>query len=174
MMKMKALTLPEFNQANETTLYDFLAQCCTSQHWIQCLMRERPYDSVNDFKKRADFCWQQMTQPDLLEAFSGHPQIGDISTLQQKYQHNEGFSQQEQQSVESASNETINALAKANEEYLAKFGFIFIVCATGKTAQQMLELLNDRLPNSREIELGNAAEEQRKIFQLRIDKLLHE
>jgi len=105
----------------------------------------------------------------MLEAFSGHPQIGDLEALRNRYAER---AHAEQGQVLSAPDETLAELKDMNEAYLERHGFIFIVCATGKSAEQMLELLEQRLPNSREQELRIAAEEQAKITHIRLDKLL--
>jgi 2-oxo-4-hydroxy-4-carboxy-5-ureidoimidazoline decarboxylase len=95
-----------------------------------------------------------------------------VSSLKARYANTKKLAAGEQASVATAGDGVIAALADANTQYEEKFGFIFIVCAAGKSALQMLNLLQARLPNSRDEELANAAEEQRKIFQLRLEKLL--
>jgi 2-oxo-4-hydroxy-4-carboxy-5-ureidoimidazoline decarboxylase len=110
-----------------------------------------------------------MSEADILEAFSGHPRIGDVKDLEKKY----GSSPMEEQaSVRIAKTRTLELLKVKNDEYLEKFGFIFIVFATGKTAEEMLGLLESRLGNSRETELENGAREQSLIFTKRLRQLL--
>ncbi|MEQ8802229.1 MAG: 2-oxo-4-hydroxy-4-carboxy-5-ureidoimidazoline decarboxylase, partial [Haliea sp.] len=111
-------------------------------------------------------------EADLLEAFEGHPKIGDVNSLKAKYSSTKALAAGEQSSVDEAGDAIIEALARGNSEYEEKFGFIFIVCATGKSAREMSGLLQARLPNDRATELANAAGEQRKIFQIRLSKLL--
>ena len=120
----------------------------------------------------ADRIWQESSEADLLQAFQGHPEIGDVSTLREKYRNTEKLAGHEQSGVNTASENTLHLLAQGNHDYKEKFGFIFIVCATGKSAEEMLGLLQKRLPNNREQELANAAEEQRKITHIRIEKLI--
>jgi 2-oxo-4-hydroxy-4-carboxy-5-ureidoimidazoline decarboxylase len=131
-----------------------------------------PFANKDDMLNSADSIWRSLNEDDYLQAFEGHPQIGDVSTLKKKYQSTKSLAAGEQSGVDVASDDVIKQLAEGNKAYLEKFGFIFIVCATGKSAQQMLEMLQARLPNTREQELQNAAEEQRKITRIRLEKLL--
>ena len=132
----------------------------------------RPYSTADELRSAADKNWQGLDEHDYLQAFDGHPKIGDVESLKAKYANTKELAAGEQSSVNVASGDTIAALADGNSAYEEKFGFIFIVCATGKTAAQMTALLQARLPNERNQELINAAEEQRKIFQIRLEKLL--
>ena len=113
-----------------------------------------------------------MTEADYLQAFEGHPKIGDITSLKAKYANTKELASGEQSAVDEASDEVLERLAQGNDTYQEKFGFIFLVCATGKSAAEMLALLEMRLPNDRATELINAAEEQRKIFHIRLGKML--
>ena len=109
---------------------------------------------------------------DYLEAFEGHPRIGDVESLAKKYANTKGWAGGEQKGLESADREVLQRLAKGNADYEAKFGHIFIVCATGKSAAEMLALLEARMPNDPKTEVMVAAEEQNKITRLRLKKLL--
>ena len=109
---------------------------------------------------------------DILEAFSHHPKIGaNIETLRAKFQQTAGWSASEQASVSQASDAVLQALAQGNIDYEAKFGYIFIVCATGKSAAEMLNLLQARLVNTPADEIKLAAAEQAKITRIRLEKL---
>lgn len=112
-----------------------------------------------------DIWYTQCNKKDWLESFTHHPEIGDVKSLAEK------FAGKEQAGVAAASKETIEALAKANRDYKKKFGFIFIVCATGKTADEMLCLLQNRLKNTIDEEINIAMGEQHKITLLRFQKL---
>jgi 2-oxo-4-hydroxy-4-carboxy-5-ureidoimidazoline decarboxylase len=147
-------------------------QCCTSESWITRMVAGRPYSSTEALRAAADENWRELAQTDYLQAFEGHPKIGDVGSLKAKYANTKELAAGEQSAVNEASDTTIQALADGNTAYEEKFGFIFIVCATGKSAGEMLALLQARLPNNREQELANAAEEQRKIFHIRLEKLL--
>lgn len=119
-----------------------------------------------------DIHWKDSTESDLLEAFEGHPEIGDVSTLRAKYRNTEKLAGNEQSGVNNASENTLQALSQGNKDYKERFGFIFIICASGKSADEILALLLERLPNTRENELINAAEEQRKITHIRLENLI--
>ncbi|HIP95186.1 MAG TPA: 2-oxo-4-hydroxy-4-carboxy-5-ureidoimidazoline decarboxylase [Leucothrix sp.] len=164
--------LKEFNTLNSAQAIDKLMQCNTSEHWCDQMEQARPFSDFANLQETADKLWKKSSEEDLLQAFDGHPEIGDVSTLREKYKNTASSAGHEQSAVNAASDKTLSALAKGNQDYKEKFGFIFIVCASGKTADEMLELLLERLPNSRERELINAGEEQRKITQIRLEKLL--
>jgi 2-oxo-4-hydroxy-4-carboxy-5-ureidoimidazoline decarboxylase len=136
------------------------------------MLDSRPFASSQALFDRADDEWQNLAEEDYLQAFDGHPKIGDVNSLRAKYANTKELAAGEQAQVNAASDDVMQNLAQGNSNYQNKFGFIFIVCATGKSARQMLALLLDRLENDRETELLNAAEEQRKIFQLRLRKLV--
>ncbi|MFT4825680.1 MAG: 2-oxo-4-hydroxy-4-carboxy-5-ureidoimidazoline decarboxylase [Halioglobus sp.] len=166
------MSVETLNTMNAKTASHSFRQCCTSQAWIENMVASRPYDSAQAVIEAADKNWLGLQEQDYLEAFDGHPKIGDVGSLKAKYSNTKELAAGEQSLVEVATDDVIQALSDGNTAYQEKFGFIFIVCATGKSAAQMLSLLNARLPNSRELELTNAAEEQRRIFQIRLEKLL--
>ena len=168
------ISLSQFNQLSPQAAKDYLLSCCTSERWAQTVIEQRPFDSIDALVSASDEVWATMGESDFLQAFEGHPQIGNVETLKEKYRHTLGSASHEQSAVSSADDATLHALAKGNQDYLNKFGFIFIVFATGKSAQQMLDLLLARLPNNRDEELANAAAEQNKITQLRLSKLITE
>jgi 2-oxo-4-hydroxy-4-carboxy-5-ureidoimidazoline decarboxylase len=116
--------------------------------------------------------WWQCSEADWKEAFAHHPKIGDIDSLKKKFASTAAWASGEQSGVNAAGDEIIKALAEGNRLYEEKFGYIFIVCATGKTAKEMLELLQERIKNDPGEEIKIAAEEQNKITKLRIEKLL--
>jgi len=132
----------------------------------------RPYANERQLRNAANVIWQDLQEKDYLQAFDGHPKIGDVSSLKDKYANTKELAAGEQANVNVATDTVLQTLAQGNSDYEEKFGFIFIVCATGKSAIEMSDLLQARLPNDRESELRNACEEQRKIFQIRIGKLL--
>lgn len=161
------MTLNEFNQLEKEAAAKELFACCGSSAWTSALMKEFPFQSEQQLVDQATSAWYvHCGKPDWLESFTHHPKIGDRAKLKEK------FAGAEQASVAAASDELIDALAAANTEYENKFGFIFIVCATGKPANEMLRLLSDRLRNSSEEELRIAMGEQHKISLIRFGKLL--
>lgn len=131
-------------------------------------MERRPFGSDARLLRAARIEWFGLTEADWLEAFSHHPKIGDRASLAARFPATHDLSAREQSGVGSASARVLDELAEANEAYFNKFGFIFIVCATGKTAAEMLALLRARLANNRATELRTAAEEQAKITALRL------
>ena len=149
-----------------------LEKCCGSTKWIQSMIDSAPYSNKGELHENCDRIWAACAEQDYLQAFSHHPQIGDIESLKIKFASTSNWASNEQKGASQASDEILKQLKSGNDAYLEKFGFIFIVCATGKTAKQMLDLLNQRLPNNRNEELLIAAEEQNKITHLRLDKLL--
>ncbi len=162
------------NEANVEEARHLFLQCCTSRHWIERMVKSRPYATALDVRGQADAHWGDLAEDDYLEAFDGHPKIGDVGSLKAKYGNTKELAAGEQSGMNVAHDEEIAKLAEGNRLYEEKFGFIFIVCATGKSAAKMSELLQARLHNDRKIELRNAAEEQRKIFQIRLNQLLDE
>ena len=157
------------NQTIEQARHTFL-QCCTSITWVNTMVQARPFTDKRSITNQADLAWQELSEVDYLEAFEGHPKIGDVNSLRAKYANTKELAGNEQGLVKEANDDVLQVLSQGNSDYEVKFGFIFIVCATGKSAKEMSDLLQDRLPNTKAQELINAAEEQRKIFQLRLTK----
>ena len=166
------MSLSDVNALSVEDATHAFMQCCTSSTWVKRMVESRPYADAEALVQAANENWLDLQEADFLEAFEGHPKIGDVSSLKAKYANTKELASGEQSGVNAADEATIEALANGNTEYEKKFGFIFIVCATGKSAGEMLELLNARLPNDRDTELKNAAEEQRKIFHIRLNKLI--
>lgn len=166
------MTLTEFNALSAAEATNLLQQCNAATEWYEAMGAARPFAGVAEMKQRAATIWAALSEADYLQAFEAHPMIGDVDSLRKKYADTKAMASGEQSGAANANEAVLTELAKLNHEYLAKFGFIFIVFATGKTAAQMLELLKARLPNSRTQEIANAAAEQLKITLLRIDKLL--
>lgn len=125
----------------------------------------RPFETVSALQARASAVWSSLGREDWLEAFSAHPKIGEQRNVS-------AWSAAEQAGMQSADSEARTRLAVLNAEYEARFGYIFIVCATGKSPAEMLSMLEGRLPNDADRELPIAAEEQRKITALRLAKLV--
>lgn len=166
------MTLEQLNQLSAADAATAFAQCCVSQRWIQQMIATRPFVSLEQLYRAADDIWQGLEEADYLEAFEGHPKIGDVSSLQQKYASTKALAAGEQSGVNAANDAIINALAEGNQSYEQRYGFIFIVCASGKSAAEMLALLQARLNNNRATEVQNAADEQARITRIRINKLL--
>ncbi|MBN2359856.1 MAG: 2-oxo-4-hydroxy-4-carboxy-5-ureidoimidazoline decarboxylase [Deltaproteobacteria bacterium] len=160
------------NAASDAAARESLGRCCGSRRWIERMLAARPYASSRELLARSDEIWDDLTSDDHLEAFAHHPQIGaELGELERRFGDTARWASQEQAGASQADRETLEALREDNLAYAAHFGFIFIVCATGKSAAEMLALLRARLPNDRETELRVAAEEQAKITKLRLEKL---
>ncbi len=165
------MMVEEYNNLSAEAQYEILFQCCSSHRWVNALIITIPFSSLNELKTKADSCWINCTIDDYKEAFSHHPKIGDINTLKEKFDASLKFAQAEQRQVSGADETVLNKLITGNELYETKFGYIFIICATGKSATEILIKLESRLQNNPEDEIIIAAAEQQKIMQLRIDKI---
>ena len=166
------MTLDALNRLSETDAAAALTKCCTISRWAERMVIDRPFESLPEMMEISDRIWEECDVDDYLEAFEGHPRIGDVESLAKKYANTKGWAGGEQKGLESADREVLQRLAKGNADYEAKFGHIFIVCATGKSAAEMLALLEARMPNDPKTEVMVAAEEQNKITRLRLKKLL--
>ena len=166
------MTVVSLNNLDSKILFDELFKCCGSTTWANNLCKEKPFHDLEDIFKKSDLCWSKSTKEDGFEAFTHHPKIGDVSELEKKFASTKEWAGGEQAGVNTANREVLEALSKGNADYEAKFGFIFIVCATGKTAQEMLDLLNERIGNEFEKEFEIAMGEQNKITKIRLEKLL--
>lgn len=152
---------------------DHLHRCCGSRRWVARMIARRPFRDDESLLSAARETWHALSADDWKEAFSHHPRIGDVESLKRKFASTALWAAHEQAGVGLASEETLRQLATGNEAYERRFGYVFIVCATGKSAGEMLSLLNARLNNAPEAELHIAVEEQRKIMELRLLKLLN-
>ena len=165
------MTLDELNNLGPTDAQKAFIGCCHCERWATELSNSLPFDSIRSLFDKAASTWASATEAERLEAFSGHPQIGDMNALKNKYAAN---ANREQGQIAEAEDSVLLALRDENLRYAERNGFIFIVCATGKSADEMLGLLRDRLCNDRQTELGIAAREQQAITRLRLQKLIAE
>ncbi|HEU4767454.1 MAG TPA: 2-oxo-4-hydroxy-4-carboxy-5-ureidoimidazoline decarboxylase [Pyrinomonadaceae bacterium] len=149
------------------------AKCCGAKRWAEAMTERRPYASVEELTRVAADIWSSLSHEDWLEAFRSHPKIGEKKATEAVSAQAQHWSGQEQSGVRDANRDTIDSLAQLNREYEQKFGFIFIVCATGKSAAEMLAMLRERLQNDAATELPIAAAEQAKITELRLKKLIN-
>lgn len=149
-----------------------LLQCCGSQKWAAEMSKQRPFPNEEKLLAAAKDVWWSLDHSDWLEAFRSHPKIGEKKAADKVSAQSQQWSGQEQSGVANASEETTSSLAALNQAYEQKFGFIFIICATGKTSAEMLAALRERLEHDPEAELPIAAAEQSKITELRLKKLL--
>lgn len=150
-----------------------LFTCCGSSRWVEGMLSRAPFGTQSALLQAADSVWFGLGREDVLEAFAHHPEIGgDLARLREKFAPaGAELSAREQAAVNAASEATLLALRDGNRAYKDRFGYIFIVCATGKSADAMLALLRERLDNAPAEELAVAAREQAKITRLRLEKL---
>jgi OHCU decarboxylase len=163
------MTLLEFNALPESKAEATLLDCCGSVRWARQIKAARPFDSADALYATADAAWREMGRDDILEAFSKHPQIGQKAASGSESHRR--WSAGEQSGAQTAAEDLKARLAQGNRAYFEKFGYIFIVCATGKSAAEMLAILERRLQNDAAGELPIAAEQQRLIMRLRLEKL---
>ena len=169
------MTLNELNQLPEAEAYTQLEQCCVSKTWIDKMMSSRPFASGDDLINKAASVWyNDCTETDFKEAFSGHPKIGDMESLKKKFAHTKAWAGDEQSGIVEAGDDVIRELAEANSRYEEKFGYIFIVSASGKTAREMLAILKARLQHNEAGEIAVTMNEQHKITVIRLVKLIPE
>ena len=165
-------TLEQLNKTTYVMAEAKFLDCCGSQKWARMMAEARPFAGVAALQNQAKQIWLGLESADWLEAFAAHPKIGARqTTLKQPAQSSE-WSHGEQSGAQAATDLVLDALAEANRLYEEKFGYIFIVCATAKSAEEMLALCHERLNNAADIELRIAADEQRKITEIRLKKLL--
>ena len=161
---LNSLTISDANEQFET--------CCGAANWVEKMNQNRPFQNKDDLYQKAESIWYSLSSKDWLEAFTHHPKIGNIDSFRKKFHNTKSISKDEQSGINDAAESTLKDLAESNQLYQDKFGFIFIICATGKSADEMLALIKIRLNNNANAEMLNAAEEQNKITQLRLEKLL--
>ncbi len=166
-------TLAAWNDADEAAAREAMLACCGAKRWAAEMAALRPMASVTELSETADRVWSTMEERDWLEAFACHPKIGERKAAQESGQ-SAAWSKQEQSRASGADENVLVELAEGNEEYEERFGFTYIVCATGKSAEEMLAILNRRLSATREAELREAGEQQRQIMQIRLGKWLVE
>lgn len=167
------MTLEELNKLPNAKATAELLKCCGSTAWAKRMSDARPFSNSDELSSKADEIWSALREDDWLEAFRAHPKIGGKKAATAQSQQARNWSAEEQSGVGTAASQTIDELADLNRHYEGRFGFIFIVCATGKSSEEMLEILKTRFQNEPATEIRIAAEEQSKITRLRLEKLLH-
>jgi 2-oxo-4-hydroxy-4-carboxy-5-ureidoimidazoline decarboxylase len=165
------MNLAQINAWTEDEATAAFRRCCGSSRWSERMTRLRPFGSEASLFEAAERVWWVLAPADWLEAFAAHPKIGDRDALRAKFAATAAWSAIEQAGVDGAAEDVLDALAVANDRYHERFGYIFIVCATGKTAEEMLALIRERLSNDPEVEIQAAAAEQAKITRIRLEKL---
>lgn len=165
-------TVEKLDALDDTAAAQALTRCCGARRWVEGMLARRPFRDVATLHAAADAVWSTMTREDILEAFSHHPRIGaNLAALREKFAQTADWSAGEQSGVSAADEATLERLRDGNLAYEARYGHIFIVCASGLSAAQMLAILESRMDNDPAEELRIAAAEQAKITHLRLDKL---
>ena len=171
-MKESPAALERLNTLPAEQAEGELLACCGSTAWARGVARRRPFADTRGLLDCADQVWRSLGRADWLEAFSQHPRIGGRAAHASPGARAREWSSNEQAGVVGAPVSTTGALERLNDEYEDRFGYIYIVCATGKSASELLAILEARLHNAPDDEIQMAAEEQRRITHLRIAKLL--
>ncbi len=166
------MTLDQINKAAPQTVKEEFLRCCGSNRWAEAMTARRPFKNKEELFRRSGEIWNTLSRGDWLEAFSHHPKIGDIGSLRTRFAGTKEWAEGEQSGVNSAPDEILTGLVEGNRSYEQKFGYIFIVCATGKSADEMLAILQGRMKNDATAEIKIAAAEQNKITHIRLEKLL--
>src|SRR6267378_966481 len=163
-------TLARWNFLPATAAANEILPCCGSRAWADRIVARRPLPDEEALLAASDEIWRGLSEADWLEAFRSHPRIGESQGEKAIAAQSSAWSEQEQQKAAAADEAVKAALKWGNREYEQKFGRIFIVCATGKSASEILEILRRRLHNDEATELLQAAEEQRQIMHIRLKK----
>ncbi|MBD0352667.1 MAG: 2-oxo-4-hydroxy-4-carboxy-5-ureidoimidazoline decarboxylase [Flavisolibacter sp.] len=166
------MTLEQLNHLKKKELKEALAKCCGSATWVEKMTAIFPLKDKATLLRKAEELWFACSEEDWREAFTHHPKIGDLNSLKEKFAITSKWAEGEQSGVKTTTPQVLEQLAEGNRLYEEKFGYIFIVCATGKSAEEMLRILRSRLPNNPEEEIKIAMSEQNKITKLRLEKLL--
>jgi OHCU decarboxylase len=164
--------LDAVDAAERADVVSDLVTCCGARAWAEQMADARPFGDLETMLTQADRIWWSLAADDWLQAFACHPRIGDKRPKPKQTERESSWSAQEQAGTQAAAPTTLEALNAVNRDYEARFGHVYLVCATGKSAEQMLSLARDRLGNEPAAELRVAAEQQRQITHIRLQKLL--
>ena len=167
--RAKPVNITEFNALSDDAKKNLLMKICFCENWADAIIDDAPFTNREQLSQAISTHWYAIDESDLMQAISAHPRIGDIKVLKDKFAKQ---ANKEQGQVVDAGEDVLGDLLLFNDKYYERFGFIFIICASGKSAQFMLDELKNRLGNSREEEMKNAAAEQEKISQLRLQQYI--
>lgn len=160
------------NHVPQSQAAALLLGCCGAPRWAERLAAARPFEDLSALLRQADRVWWSLEPSDWLTAFTAHPRIGGRKAEADTGARAATWSAQEQAGVHAETEAVRARLAAANDEYFTRFGFAYLVCATGKTGAQLLASLEHRLTATRDEELQTAAEEQAAIFRIRLTRLV--
>ncbi|HEX6338474.1 MAG TPA: 2-oxo-4-hydroxy-4-carboxy-5-ureidoimidazoline decarboxylase [Jiangellaceae bacterium] len=169
MVQLDGLGLAEFNSLPADEAESTLTACCSSRRWARVVAEGRPYSTVDEVYQAADSALSELAERDIDEALAGHPRIGERPSGGHS-----AWSNQEQAGVASAAGDVHTALADANRAYEQRFGHVYLVCATGKSAEELLAILHDRLTNDPAMERRVVRSELGKINRIRLERMLAE
>lgn len=161
------MRIEDLNALSAEDAFAELRRCCGSRRWARLMAERRPFASPARLAETADQIWWSLSRADWLQAFAAHPRIGTPTAMPGGQ-----WAAGEQSRMNAATEGVRERIVQANRDYEARFGYIFIVCATGKSGPEMLAILESRLLNTPEDELKIAAAEQATITRLRLTKLL--
>ena len=164
--------LAHLNTMPADELAEHLRACCGSSHWVDRMVALRPFASTESMLSASDEVGRTLTREDWLEAFNHHPRLGESAASVPQGDRARAWSEKEQASLADVGSDLRTALAHANAMYEQRFGYICIICASGRDSEELLAITRARMGNAPGIELRIAAEEQRKITRLRLQKLL--
>jgi OHCU decarboxylase len=168
------LTVRELNALPRDRATELFRSCCGAERWVATMVERRPFVSTDAVLGQADDAWRSLDADDWREAFAHHPRIGERTSAVPQGVRAAAWSSREQAGIDGAAAGLHDALAAINQEYEQRFGYIYIVCASGKSAEELLSLARERLTNTPATELRVAAEEQRRITRLRLQQLFAE
>jgi 2-oxo-4-hydroxy-4-carboxy-5-ureidoimidazoline decarboxylase len=159
---------PPIDRLSDDDARAILYRCCGSSRWVERVLARRPFGTRARLLAIARDEWFALQESDWREAFSHHPRIGDLESLRERFAGTSHLAEREQGGIAGAPGEVLAALAEGNRAYEQRFGYIFIVCATGRSAAEMLALLRARLQNDPGVEIHAAAREQAAITEIRL------
>lgn len=164
--------LSHFNALPPEEAQAALLKCCGSRQWATAMLRNRPFATPAALLDAADRHWRGLSRADWLEAFSHHPRIGEKRLDQARFAATREQSTREQSGMAAATGEIRAEFERLNAEYERKFGHVFLICATGKSAEFMLAEIRRRIELTHDQELHNAADQQAQIMTLRLNRML--
>ena len=166
------MTLNDLNRISRDAAIGAFEKCCGAKAWAARMADARPFNDRRAMHEAADRIWNALSEKDQREAFDHHPRIGGVEELRKKFALTGAWAGEEQSGVASATDVVLRALAEGNARYEARYGHIFLVCATGKSAPEMLSILESRMVNDPLAEFKIATAEQAKITRIRLEKLV--
>ena len=165
------MTVASFDHLEIPEKKELLYKCCGSKTWVNFMIDLMPFEDLVDVLEDAEQVWYNCDQADWLEAFSQHPKIGDTNNMKEAFPATAEIAASEQSGMNNASGYIHTEISELNKKYQDKHGFIFIIYASGRSAEILLQSLITRINNDTETELELAAEEQNKITRSRLEKL---